>query len=70
VANKRGTSKSDDAVDPNQATLFDAWRAEVGDEEIARIVEAARADAASGLPAVTDKDALLAYWNGRRHSSA
>jgi hypothetical protein len=67
VASKSEASKSDDPVDPNQPRLFEAWRAEVGDEEIARIVQAVRDDAAAGaLPAFTDKEALLAYWNGRR----
>jgi hypothetical protein len=69
MASKSEASKPNDAVD--QASLLEEWRAEVGDEEIARIVRAARDDAAAGaLSAFADKEALLAYWNGRRHTSA
>ena len=52
-------------------SLVDEWRAEVGDEEIARIVNAVRDDAAAGLlPGFTEKDALLRYWSDRPHTSA
>jgi hypothetical protein len=38
-----------------RATLLDDWRAEVGDDEIARIVHEVRRDAAAGLiPSFTD----------------
>lgn len=65
MASMNEASERNDAAD--QASLLEEWRAEVGDEEIARRVRAARHDAATGaLPAFTDKEALLAYWNGRR----
>ena len=68
MASKSEGPKPNDVA--NQPTLLEEWRAEVGDEEIARIVRAVRDDAAAGvLPAFTDKEALLAYWNSR-HTSA
>ena len=44
-------------------SLLDEWRAEVGDEEIARIVAQARREAEDGsAPSFTDRDSLLAHW--------
>ncbi|MDQ6614557.1 MAG: hypothetical protein M3083_07380 [Actinomycetota bacterium] len=52
-------------------SLLDDWRAEVGDEEIVRIVDATRRDAAQGLiPGFTERDDLLAYWSERAHRQA
>ncbi len=44
-------------------TLLDDWRAEVGDEEIARLATETRRAADAGLtPSFTDKESLLAHW--------
>ena len=44
-------------------SLLDEWRAEVGDDEVIRIIRQTREDADSGrLPSFTDKESLLAYW--------
>jgi hypothetical protein len=44
-------------------TLLDDWRAEVGDEEIARIANETRRAADAGLIlSFTDKESLLAHW--------
>lgn len=51
--------------------LLDEWRAEVGDEAVAQVVEAARAQIADGtLRGFTDQDELLAYIQGPRRRSA
>jgi hypothetical protein len=61
----------DEAEPQPSASFLEDWRAEVGDEEILRIVEATRRDAASGLiPSFTDREALLAHWRERARRPA
>jgi len=45
------------------SSLLDAWRAEVGDKEIARFAHEIRGVADAGLiPSFTDKESRLAHW--------
>jgi hypothetical protein len=47
-------------------SLLDEWRAEVGDNEVARLVAETRRGADAGLiPSFTDRDSLLAYMQSR-----
>ncbi len=51
--------------------VLDEWRAQIGDEAIAAMVEEARAQIADGsLPGFSDKGELLEYLQGSRRRSA
>lgn len=53
----------DRSIDTGRPSLLDDWRAEVGDEEIARIANEVRRDADAGvIPSFTDRDSLLEHW--------
>ncbi|MDQ2727933.1 MAG: hypothetical protein M3Y91_08755 [Actinomycetota bacterium] len=62
---------TDDGERQGENSLLDDWRAEVGDDEIARIVEATRRDADTGvLPGFIDRAALLAHLSDRTYRPA
>jgi hypothetical protein len=64
------TGLQSNGSDAHPSSLLDDWRAEVGDDEVVRIVESTRRDAAAGLiPDVTDREGLLARWSDRAHPS-
>jgi len=58
-------------IDRRLSTLLDEWRADVGDEAVAAVVDTARAQIADGsLRGFSDKDELLEYLRGTHRRSA
>ena len=56
---------------PSPTPLLDEWRGEVGDDAVAAVVQAARAQIAEGsLQGFSDKDELAEYLKGSRSRSA
>lgn len=58
-------------TETGRPSLLDEWRAEVGDEEIARIVAQARREAEEGsAPSFTDRESMLAWMRERANRPA